>query len=480
VELILAQITVADVRAMLRADALPLALGTALGAIGLLTLGLSAVVRRRAAGPPWLGLFALLYGMRLLIRTDTFRAALDVTPAVLHYGEAAITYIVPVPLLLVISRIIGPEWRRPITLVAYGVTVFALGAMASDALLHRPNSARLVNNLIAVTLITLLVARTFRPGLPASRELRTVRIGVVSFGLTALADNLRGIRLIAYPGPDLEPFGVTVTIACLGTLAAWRTIGEARRLVAIDRELAIARDIQASILPQVTPRVAGVTVAARYLPMMAVAGDFYDFIEMGDDRLGVLVADVTGHGVPAALIASMVKVALASQQQHADRPSAVLGGINRALCGRLAGRYVTAAYLFIDDRSGVVRYSAAGHPPMLHATRDDGVRRIEENGVLLGFVEDAIYPEAVLRLDCNGRDRFLLYTDGLIEAANPRDNLFGIDGVERALASASRLTADAAADAVLAAKDEWSGLPQADDLTVVLVDRERGFLQMKA
>src|SRR4029453_1813850 len=146
-------------------------------------------------------------------------------------------------------------------------------------------------------------------------------------------------RLIAYPGPDLEPFGVTVTIACLGTLAAWRTIGEARRLVAIDRELAIARDIQASILPQVTPRVAGVTVAARYRPMTAVAGDFYDFIEMGDDRLGWLVADVTGHGVPAALIASMVKVALASQQQHADRPSAVLGGINRALCGRLAGRY---------------------------------------------------------------------------------------------------------------------------------------------
>ena len=108
-EPILAQITVADVRAMLRADALALVLGTALGAISLLTLGLSAVVRRRAAGAPWLGLFALLYGMRLLIRTDTFPAALDVTPALLHYGEAAITYIVPVPLLLVISRLIPPS-----------------------------------------------------------------------------------------------------------------------------------------------------------------------------------------------------------------------------------------------------------------------------------------------------------------------------------------------------------------------------------
>jgi sigma-B regulation protein RsbU (phosphoserine phosphatase) len=475
VELVLAQITVADVRAMLRADALPFVLGTALGAIGLLTLGLSAVVRRRAAGPPWLGLFALLYGMRLLVRTDTFRVSLDVTPSVLHYAEAALTYIVPVPLLLVISRIIAPEWRRPITLMAYAVAVFALGAMASDLLLHRPNSARVVNNLIAVALITLLGALTLRPGLPGSREVRTVRIGAASFGLTALADNLRGMSLIHYPGPDLEPFGMTVTIACLGTLAAWRTMGEARRLVAIDRELAIARDIQASILPQVTPLVAGVTVTARYRPMTAVAGDFYDFIEMGDDRLGVLVADVTGHGVPAALIASMVKVALASQLPHADHPSAVLGGINRALCGRLADRYVTAAYLFIDDRSGVVRYAAAGHPPMLHSTPDAaGVRRIEENGLLLGFVEDATYPEAELRLDGHGRDRFLLYTDGLIEAANRRDDLFGIDGVERALASASGLSAGAAADAVLAAKDEWSGLPPADDLTLVLVDRERG------
>ena len=100
---------------------------------------------------------------------------------------------------------------------------------------------------------------------------------------------------------------------------------------------------------------------------------------------------------------------------------------------------------------------------------------IEENGVLLGFVEEATYPEAELRLDRNGRDRFLLYTDGLIEAANRRDDQFGIDGVERALALASGLTADGAADAILAAKDEWSGLPPADDLTLVLVDRARGF-----
>ena len=87
---------------MLRGDALEVALGTALVTLGLLTLGLSASVRRRPAGPPWLGVFALLYGARLLIRTDTFRAAVDVAPVILNYAEAAITYVVPIPLMLVV------------------------------------------------------------------------------------------------------------------------------------------------------------------------------------------------------------------------------------------------------------------------------------------------------------------------------------------------------------------------------------------
>jgi sigma-B regulation protein RsbU (phosphoserine phosphatase) len=463
------EISVAELRAMLRADAIELALGTALVAFGLFALALSVAVRRRLKGLPWLGLFALLYGTRLLIRTEIFDLAVDAPEAVAAYAEAVITYVVPIPLLF-FSRVIAPEWRRLNTRIAYGVTLFAIVAIASDVLRQQPNSAVLPNNLITITLLGLLVAWTFRRGLPRTRELRVVRIGVAAFALTALADNLRGVGFIHYHGPDLEPFGVIVTLACLATLATWRTVAEAQRLVAIDRELSIARDIQSSILPQAMPRVHGLSVAARYQPMTAVAGDFYDFLELGQDRLGVLVADVTGHGVPAALIASMVKVALVSQQPIGDRPAAVLAGINRVLCGRLAGRFVTAAYLFIDHRSGLVRYSAAGHPPMLHAAASGNrVEQIENNGILLGFLEDATYPETERRL--NGRDRFLLYSDGLIEAANRSDDQFGIERVERALAASLALPPDAAADAVLAAKDAWSGLPPADDLTLVMVDR---------
>jgi phosphoserine phosphatase RsbU/P len=464
------QITVGDVRAMIREDALALALGAALATLGLLILGLSVAIRRRVPGPPWLGVFALLYGSRLLIRTDTFRTAVDMPAPLFDYAASIITYVVPIPLLLVFARVMTPGWRRITMRLAYGVTLFAIAAITSDALLHRPDSARLPNNLIAIALLVVLVAWTFRRGSAPSRELRTARTAVASFALTAIADNLRGAGFIGYPGPDLEPFGVLVTIVCLALLAGWRAFAEARRLVAIDRELSLARDIQSSILPQSMPPAAAVSVAARYRPMTAVAGDFYDFLELGEGRLGVLVADVTGHGVPAALIASMVKVALASQQHCGDSPSMLLAGMNRALCGRLAGRYVTAAYLFIDDRSGFVRYGAAGHPPMLHAARNSAsVRRLEQNGLMLGFLEDATYPEAELRL--GGDDRFLLYTDGLIEAANRSDDLFGLERVEDALATSSPLSPDAAVDAVLAAMDRWSGLPPADDLTLVLVDR---------
>ena len=462
------QITPETVRAMLREDVIPLVLGSGLLAAGLVTLAVLALMRRRLHPLLWLGVFTVLYGVRLLIRTDTFRTAAGFDSAVWAYAESAITYVVPVPLMLFV-RAVSPEWRRFSTRVAAMLAVFAVGAVAADVILQRPNAARLPNNLLAVALLVVLLVWIFRRGLPPTRELRVVRIGVVAFAVTAVADNLRGVGAVDFPGPDLEPFGVIVTVACLGTLAAWRALADARRLVAIDRELSIARDIQFSILPQAMPRVAGVSIAARYRPMTAVAGDFYDFLELGDDRLGVLVADVTGHGVPAALIASMMKVALAAQQDRGARPGEVLAGLNRAMCGRLAGRYVTAAYLFIDARAKVIRYAAAGHPPMLHAPQHlGGVRRVERNGVLLGFVEDASYDDVELPLD--GADRFLLYTDGIIEAANAADDLFGVERLERALASASALPLDAATDAVLAAMDAWSNLPASDDLTVLMVE----------
>ena len=120
--------------------------------------------------------------------------------------------------------------------------------------------------------------------------------------------------------------------------------------MAIRKELEIARQIQASILPDHMPRVTGLQIAVRYLPMTEVAGDFYDFLLVDDRRLGILIADVSGHGVPAALVASMVKIAIAAQAPHADDPAKVMNGLNSILAGKLHGQFVTAAYLYLDLR----------------------------------------------------------------------------------------------------------------------------------
>jgi hypothetical protein len=242
-------ITPDAVRAMLREDVMGLALGSVLVTAGLVTIAALALVHRRVHPLLWLGVFTLLYGARLLIRTDTFRIGVGADGPLWGYAESAITYIVPVPLILFV-RAVSPEWRRFSTWFAALISVFAVCAIAADAILHRPNAARLPNNLLVVTLLIVLLIWVFRRGQLQTRELRVVRVGVVAFAVTAVADNLRGVGVIGFPGPDLEPFGVIVTVACLGTLVAWRALAEARRVVAIDRELGIARDIQSSILPQ--------------------------------------------------------------------------------------------------------------------------------------------------------------------------------------------------------------------------------------
>jgi sigma-B regulation protein RsbU (phosphoserine phosphatase) len=165
----------------------------------------------------------------------------------------------------------------------------------------------------------------------------------------------------------------------------------------------------------------------------------------------------------------MVKVAFAAQRQHAESPAAVLAGMNETRCGRLAGQYVTAAYLFIDSQSQVIRYGAAGHPPMLRAIRGAGsVDEIAENGLILSFVNGRAYTEVEESLGSG--TRFLLYTDGLIEATNVDDDFFGIERLESALVAADGLPASAAADNVLTTIDTWSRRRPSDDLTLVLVD----------
>jgi sigma-B regulation protein RsbU (phosphoserine phosphatase) len=153
--------------------------------------------------------------------------------------------------------------------------------------------------------------------------------------------NLLALKIL--PGRNVEVLGALIFIACLGYLSANRTFANEERLLAVDKESEIAHRIQSSTLPQSVPTLTGLEITACYVPMSAVAGDFYDFLCIDERRVGILVADVTGHGVPAALIAAMRKIALAGQEEHAHDPALVLTGLNRSLCGKFDAHFVTAA-----------------------------------------------------------------------------------------------------------------------------------------
>jgi len=204
--------------------------------------------------------------------------------------------------------------------------------------------------------------------------------------------------------------------------------------------------------------------------MTAVAGDFYDFTVVDDRHIGILVADVSGHGMPAALIASMLKIAFAAQAPNSADPAAVLLGLNLALCDKFQHHYVTAAYVYLDMEKHILRYAGAGHPPILHwASSGGGVNEVLENGMFLGKFDFATYQS--IEMPISRGDCCLMYTDGIPETANPQDAQFGEERFHAFLGEHDWASSDQLADRLLDEVSRWSarapGVDPDDDITMV-------------
>jgi len=266
--------------------------------------------------------------------------------------------------------------------------------------------------------------------------------------------------------PLLEPFGFAAFLGTLGYVAAKSALRRDGQLKEIQKELEVARRIQRSILPGKFPTSTDFRVAARHVPMTSVAGDLYDYIIVNDHQVGLLVADVSGHGVPAALIASMVKLAAASQRAAAANPCQFLAGMNSALLGNTQNQFVTAAYVHLNSESEELRYSAAAHPPLL-LVRNGAVKSIQENGLMLAAFSFASYSTGVHKLESG--DRIVMYTDGILEASNAAGDFFGLDALCDLLTKTIQSSPATTADAIISSVRRWS-IKQDDDLTVLICD----------
>jgi phosphoserine phosphatase RsbU/P len=453
------QPTAEDVLRTFRMDEPRLFIAAASITVGLVAVGFSLIRRRFDRLLSFFAWFAVLYGARLWMWSGILRLMQHPSPF-LDKVQMALNFFVSVPAFqfFAATGLIGRRGR----VIAYAVCIFAMCLIAAIFLglpmdpLDQLNSVAVIVGSVSLTILT------FRQPMVTTDD-AVFRAGLVTFVGFALWTN---IETLLHHETTIELYGFTVFLCCLGYVAARRALDRDQQLNSIQQELEVARRIQLSILPAAFAASEHFTVAARFVPMTSVAGDFYEFIYTGNGTAGLMIADVSGHGVPAALIASMMKVAISSQRHQATNPERLLAGVNEALCGNTQNQFVTAAYVHLDASCGEFCYAAAGHPPML-LLRDEQVIRIEENGLVLALLSSAAY--ASTKQPLLRGDRLLLYTDGIIEAANAGGEEFGYERVGNLLQTSAKMAAEEAADLIVNTVSGWSP-SQSDDLTVIVCD----------
>jgi len=437
-------------------DALNLFLGAAIVAVGLVAAVFCVIRRKLDPVLIYFALFAFLYGVRMWLASNLM--GLTMRDSLLYTRlSTAINFVVPIPALFFFKA--AGLFRRQARIAGYVVGI-VLGCLSLATAAFGPHRVFYqAANILIITLMIFVVARSI-----SQKNLVVIRRGGLIFIGFILWENIRSVLGLRFP--NIEAIGFVAFLAALGYVAARQILQRDQQLNEIQKELEVAKRMQLSILPAEFPNSGKLRVAARYVPMNSVAGDFYDFIVADDRQAGILIADVSGHGIPAALIASMVKLAATSQRTNAADPARLLAGMNAALCGNTKDQFVTAAYVHLDSTSGRLQYSAAGHPPMLLLRRGK-VFEIAENGLVLAIFGHATYTNTVRQLEPG--DRLLLYTDGLTEAQNAVGDSFGQDALSALLQQTAELAPAAASSQIVSSVQQWSA-SQDDDLTVLICD----------
>jgi len=403
------------------------ALATLFAVIGLLSL--AAGLRWRGGRAPALVLGAALiqHSANRLATSDALRAALG-GPLPLWNWVASVTgYLIAVPWALLLELVVGPGWKATIRRTWQALLVYALGAVLVDLVSGRPGTAAgPYQALLGAGAALVGLTNVLLGGARIAPELGALRASYLAFLGLVVHDGLVFLGFLPWR-PVTNPFGLLIFVGGLAYTVMSQTLRGQRQLHAMEQEMGTARRIQASLLPSAPPRLEGATVAFRHVPAAAVAGDIFAFLDAGPRRVGLLVADVSGHGVPAALIASMVKVAAAAQRPHADDPARVLAGIHAILADELPpGQFVTLVYVHLDLDLARLRHASAGHPPALVWRAEDGtIAPAGDTGPLLIALAPAEYP--VAEMPVGPGDRVVLYTDGVVEAIRGDGEMYGVE-----------------------------------------------------
>jgi len=242
----------------------------------------------------------------------------------------------------------------------------------------------------------------------------------------------------------------------------------ARQEKRLERDLALARELQFRLLPQSLPRLANLEVAAKFAPARAIGGDLYDFVNYSLDHLGMVIGDVSGKGAPAAIYAALVSGILRSHAPIEPGPAEMLRAVNFSLGERrIEGQFVSLIYAVWDDRSRAVRIANSGLPRPLYV-HDGKIEVIEATGLPLGLFDDAEYDE--LTFKAKPGDMFVFFSDGILDARNRAGDMFGRHRTEAIIAGCADISADCVVKSLFKAVTEHAAGEEAfDDETVVAI-----------
>lgn len=266
---------------------------------------------------------------------------------------------------------------------------------------------------------------------------------------------------------DLE-ITINKTLGEILTIRGWLT--EHDQLVSIQHDLNISRDIQQAILPKKFPPFPGQTNFDIYASMVAaheVGGDFYDFFLIDKHRLGFVIGDVSGKGIPAAIFMAVSRTLIRATGLKGDSVSACMEYVNNLLCKEsVSSMFVTVLYGILNTQNGEVEYVNAGHNPP-YILSSNGISKVEmTNGLALGVIDDFIFGSKKIQLKKG--DQLLLYTDGVVEAFNPEETAYGEEKFENFLSKSLNLPVETIIKKLFAELIDFAGgAPQSDDITLL-------------
>jgi phosphoserine phosphatase RsbU/P len=240
----------------------------------------------------------------------------------------------------------------------------------------------------------------------------------------------------------------------------------------LQRSIELAREIQESFLPECCPEADGWDLAAEWRAARGVGGDFYDFIVLPDDRLGLVIADVSDKGVGAALYMALSRAVLRAAALTTSDPAETLRRANRVLMDDArSGMFVTVFYAIVSTRTGMMTYARAGHnPALLLRARSGEVIELRPSGVVLGILDEPALEAGSLQVQPG--DVLLMYTDGVVEAVNEQQEEFGRERLTRALRGCADASAEDAMQRIdMAVQTFVAGQPPSDDITLIVMRR---------